>query len=351
MVERKRVFLHIGAPKTGTTFLQQVLDNNREAMADAGILYPKAVGDANHTAVWSLRNTYGDSPAGRRMAGDWDLLVEKTREWQGHTVVISSELFVYSEAPEAAKILTSFGDAEVHVIYTARDLVRQIPAVWQEQIKNRRVMPYRRFLADVLGARKSSFARHFWSAQEADQALKRWSQGLDPRHVHIVTAPAPGAPAGELWRRFAGTLGLDDQLYPSDIPAVNPSLSVTAAEILRRYNARHGKDIHIIKYRRDVFRPLEQPLVTAVKDTSKLPLTTAQRATIIEMSTTIVDKLRAAGYDVVGSLDDLVPDKPGLLDKRRSAGRGPDDLTDAEIIDGLLDVLDDLLRRGSDRSE
>ena len=36
------VFLHIGAMKTGTTYLQQVLIQNKEALADHGYLFPGA---------------------------------------------------------------------------------------------------------------------------------------------------------------------------------------------------------------------------------------------------------------------------------------------------------------------
>ena len=32
--------------------------------------------------------------------------------------------------------------AEVHIVYSARDLVRQIPAEWQENVKHRRAKPY-----------------------------------------------------------------------------------------------------------------------------------------------------------------------------------------------------------------
>ena len=35
-----RVYLHIGAPKTGTTYLQEVLFTNRARLAEHGVLYP-----------------------------------------------------------------------------------------------------------------------------------------------------------------------------------------------------------------------------------------------------------------------------------------------------------------------
>jgi hypothetical protein len=42
----QRVFLHVGSPKTGTTYLQGVLWRNREALRRQGLLLPlDSVGD------------------------------------------------------------------------------------------------------------------------------------------------------------------------------------------------------------------------------------------------------------------------------------------------------------------
>lgn len=47
----QRIWLHIGAEKTGTTTIQQSLKLSRNALADRGILFPRSVGDFNHTAL------------------------------------------------------------------------------------------------------------------------------------------------------------------------------------------------------------------------------------------------------------------------------------------------------------
>ena len=36
----QRVFLHVGLPKTGTTYVQTVLWRNRAALAEQGLVYP-----------------------------------------------------------------------------------------------------------------------------------------------------------------------------------------------------------------------------------------------------------------------------------------------------------------------
>jgi hypothetical protein len=343
VAEPQRVFLHIGAPKTGTTYLQKVLANNRDAMEAAGVLYPRVGREAHHSAVWSVRGTFANTDKGATFADHWARLVRQSRAWTGHTVVISSELFCFSRRRKIAEIVGAFGAAQVHIVYTARDLMRQVPAVWQEQVKNREVMTYRDYLADVLGRRRSPLATMFWNSQDVPDVLRRWSRGLDPACVHLVTAPPAGAPADLLWRRFATVVGLQADAYPSDLPAANTSLSITAAETLRRFNVRHAADLPILDYRRLVRRRLDPAFAATLQDGSRLPLTPAQRDAIVDLSEGMVSRLRRAGYDVVGSLDELVPQR--LPDGGAPVGSGPDDLSDAELVDALTDVLDYLLRR------
>jgi len=49
----ERVFLHVGAPKSGTTFLQTVMWENREGLAERGVLIP---GGAATTSNLALRS-------------------------------------------------------------------------------------------------------------------------------------------------------------------------------------------------------------------------------------------------------------------------------------------------------
>ena len=50
----KKVFFHVGAPKTGTTYLQQVLFQNREAWPH-GVLYPYEFFDESFRSMQDFR--------------------------------------------------------------------------------------------------------------------------------------------------------------------------------------------------------------------------------------------------------------------------------------------------------
>lgn len=340
-----KVFLHIGAPKTGTTYLQEVLARNRDAMRERGVLYPR--GQAHHAAVWDVRGGIEQADDGEGIAGRWDGLVDEVRAWSGDSVVVSSEMFVLLDEDRVRRVVETLDqgpDHELHVVYTARDLVRQLPAVWQEQVKNRRTLRYDVFRKDALGKRETPMARHFWKAQDAATALGRWTgAGVPPERVHVVTAPPSGSSPDVLWNRFAGVVGLEPAAYPSEIPATNESLSVTSVEVLRRYNERHVGGLPIRRYRMQVKRPLMPALTEGVADRNRLPLDYRERHQLADLAEEIVAGLRAGGYEVVGSLADLVPARPDRKE-RKVAAPGPEDLTDADIVDALLDVVHHLLQ-------
>jgi hypothetical protein len=348
MVER--VFLHIGAPKTGTTYLQQALGLNRRRMKDAGVLYPSGAADAHHVAVWDLREMWEQRDNSPQVRGAWRRTVDRVLDWEGPTALLSSELFVYADKAQAATALGSFGDAEVHVIYTARDLVRQVPAVWQERLKNQRTMPYEQFVTDVIGPSKSGMAKGFWSAQDTPTALQRWSQGIPPERVHVVTTPPSGSAPDVLWGRFMSVIGLDGPTYEVDVPAVNTSMGIVEAEVLRRLNQRHAQDLGPVAYRKIFRAGLFDVLADVVDDKVKIVLTPDEHNALVARGKQIADGIQRAGFDVVGALDELVPE-PLPEDAPAATARRPGDVTQAEVVETLLDVVHALLVEQKDARE
>ena len=344
MVER--VYLHIGAPKTGTTYLQQALGLSRRRLRRAGVLYPEGVSNAHHTSVWDLRGILEERGGVDHPRGQWSRTVERLLAWDGPTALLSSELFVYADKREAAKALGAFGDVDVHVIYTARDLVRQVPAVWQERLKNQRTMAYEHFVTDVIGPSKTGMAQGFWDAQDIPTALKRWSKGLPAERVHVVTMPPSGSSPTQLWDRFLSVLGLDSSQFVVDVPAVNTSMGAVEAEVLRRVNQRHGKDVSPAAYRKIVRLQLFDVLDDVVADKVKIVLTPEEHNALVARGQAMAKAVAKAGYDVVGDLDDLVP-APVPSDGPTSAARRPADIRPAEMVNALVDVVWALLEERS----
>ena len=146
------VHLHVGAPKTGTTYLQARLRRNRASLRDHGVTYP--IG--NHGSMFLAALDLIDRPwAGQREAarGEWDDLMARVAECAGK-VVISHEILAAASAAQVERAMAGFQDAEVHLVYSARDLARQIPSEWQEGVKHAHLPSFERFLGMVQEARR-----------------------------------------------------------------------------------------------------------------------------------------------------------------------------------------------------
>ena len=301
---RQRVFVHVGPPKTGTTFVQGVLWNNRAALRDSGILVPGR-GEASHfTAAGDLRGRVKRRGAGqRKLTGHWDRLAAEVREWPG-TSVISCEWLAACDEQQVKRAITSFGPVEVHVVTTLRDLGRVVPAVWQEQIKNGKHFTMTEFLDQLAHPLPGTYGELFWRAQDTRRLLGRWGQDLPADRVHAVTLPASGADPAELWNRFSSLLVADPAAYDTSGVRANPGLDPAAAELLRRVNAELGG-----RMRKAAHSPLVKQLLhgelTKEKSGGRTRLPAGEVASIAATGEAVIEWLRESGHDVVGDLADL----------------------------------------------
>src|SRR5262249_54363877 len=96
-------YVHIGAPKTGSTFLQQVVHDNRAALRPRGLLSPEVSlrGFGHHDLAFLLAGGYPEwaTPQPRTLA---ELAAELDEATQGHAgpVLLSSEDFYLCPAPQ-----------------------------------------------------------------------------------------------------------------------------------------------------------------------------------------------------------------------------------------------------------
>jgi hypothetical protein len=315
----RRVLLHVGVPKTGTSFMQHWLLAHREALLDQGICYPADRFDEHFLAALDLMElTWGGLE--KQAVGAWDRLAERARSFAG-TVIVSHEILAYASTEQARRAVASFGDdAEVHVVVSARDLARQIPAEWQENVKHRRTIGYHDFLAKITDPRRrGELASWFWGVQEVPDVLDRWGHELPADRVHLVTVPRPGAPPDLLWRRFACVFGLDSDAFDPDLNGsaqarANPSLGVPESALLRRVNVRvNSADLANADYRQFVRELLAHRTLATRTGSARLSLPEDRRGWVEEVSRAWVEVLSDKGYHVVGSLDELLPAPVGAF--------------------------------------
>jgi hypothetical protein len=341
---QRRVLLHVGTPKTGTSFVQHLLFSNRGTLAQQGILYPADRFDAHFLAALDLMEMQWGGLE-KQAVGAWDRLAEQVRDWTG-TVIVSHEILAHASAPQVRRALTSLGgpdETELHVVLSARDLARQIPAEWQENVKHRRIVSYRGFLDAIMDpARTGRLASWFWAVQEVPDILRRWGETLPPERVHMVTVPKPGAPPDLLRDRFAAVFGLDQAAYEDTDERSNPSLGVPETALIRRINARVNNGVLANEdYRQFVRELLVHRTLSNRTDSPRLGIPADVRDWATELSEAWIGMLAEHGYDVVGDLEELRPDKDDAAD-----GTGfvdPDHPDEDHVGDAALQAVVTLL--------
>jgi hypothetical protein len=336
-----RVFLHVGSPKTGTTFLQNVLWAQRDQAAEQGLHLPMNRFLDHYFAALDLRGLSDRPHHPARAVGMWDRVVQQTKG-RSDTVLVSHELFAPATTEQATRAVRSWGeDAEVHVVLTARDLARQITAEWQEHVKHRSVATFPEFVASL----RADQARTtwFWQVQEFAAVLERWGAALPPERVHVVTVPPAGGSSTLLWERFAGLLGLDPAPFDLSAGRSNSSLSLNAAEVLRRVNAQLGDRLPLPGPYPRVVKNVLAHQIMAGHPGAPVRLGADDAAFARTESERIAQRIAAQGYDVVGDLAELVPAVSEL-----PVGEYADPATEellAESVAVIADLLVALNRR------
>ena len=334
----KRIFLHVGAPKTGTSQVQDLLFLNRHELVEQGVLHPAEVFDDQFIAALDL---LGKKWGGleQRAPGAWSRLVAQVNEFSGHTVVVSHEVFAGATAEQAGRALGEL-DGEVHVVCSARDLRRQVPAEWQEGVKHRRAISYAAFCADLTSDRpRTEFARWFWTVQDVPAVLARWGAQLPPERVHLVTVPPSGAPPDLLVDRFLGLFGIDRAWLPHGSGRSNASMGAAETTVVRRLNER----LPPAELDGEIYRPYVRELLVhrrlaGRRDSVRLTLPSDLDDWVMQRSQQWTRELGAAGYDVVGDLAELAPGPPS------GAWYDPDAAPAEDQLGAALDIAETLLR-------
>jgi hypothetical protein len=227
----------------------------------------------------------------------------------------------------------------VHVVLSARDLARQIPAEWQENVKHRRTLGYREFLDRICDPRRTGeLASWFWGVQEVPDILERWGGTLPPERVHLVTVPKPGAPRDLLWQRFASVLGLDAEALAPATDRANASLGVPETALVRRINSRVNRGVLRNEDYRELVRELLAHRTLSLRtDSPRLGLPADVRAWAVDLSERWVETLAAGGYHVTGTLEELRPDRTA------APFTDPDHPDESDVADAALQAVVTLL--------
>ena len=342
----RRVYLHIGAPKTGTTYLQDRLMLNTSGLATHGVHLPTSSPLVSpglfhfRAALDVLEQDWGGAPG--HAVGAWDTMVKRVRRLDG-TVLVSHEIFAPARPERIERVMRDLvgnpGD-EVHVVYSARDLGRQLPAAWQESIKQGRKWTYRHYLSRVK-RKEPWFARAF----DLPSVLSTWSAGLPPEHVHVVTVPHRRGDA--LWLRFCEVFGIDPTWAPKDGGRTNESLGVAETQLIRQLNRRMDR----VARREASFDELIREMLAqdrlVPRKSAPLMMPPRMHPWAEAQSERWIEWIQGSGVQLVGDLDDLRPAPPVDL----ADWANPDKVSRKKQLAAALDALSVMTREAARRSD
>lgn len=335
-----RFVLHIGAMKTGTSFLQGILAANAEALTEAGML----VAPNRSPAVHDVIGFKGAAQVTRTQArGAWAELVEAVRSFEGPAAVLSHEYLSLQGAPSVDRILATLEGLDVQMVLTVRDATAVLPAQWQTSARNNGRYTWPEYVDAARDETTKVPSHTFLRAQRIGKIVRLWKNRLGPDAVHVITVPRPDAPRTLLWERFAGVLGVDPALATDFDVRTNPSAGYATAHLLcgvhgearrRELPSREVQRLAVFVADRAAARRREEG--TAPLDRSTLRFAAARNRAVARV-------VRRSGVHVVGELEEL-PGSPDLSSARPLVA--PDDRALVGAAEGAAATLAQLLPSG-----
>lgn len=206
------VYLHIGAPKTATSTLQNVFARNARRLLKRGVLYPQSIqtSDAHHVLACDLI----EKCQGSQMSDVWYGSQPRGQAWQSlqceiedhgnaiDTVVLSTELF-FGQTRRLSSILEeiarSLQDHEVKVVVYLRRQDQLYSSFYNQDVKGMRQW--------------SESAYAFYETHQIFQTsyydlLGMWSEIFGKDNM-IVRPFEPGQwPGGDIVQDFCAAIGI-----------------------------------------------------------------------------------------------------------------------------------------------
>jgi len=232
MSRRRMVALHVGLPKTGTTYLQERFVQHRAQLGERGVHYPRfgqEHGSGHHNLGFALRGM----PA---LDADWgELSAEQAvrralDERPDQHVLLSSEGLSALDADAVATLRRALGDCDVRVAVYLRRRSRLMRSSWQEAVKHGSPLGLREYVATRVlesGARMLRF----------EQVLLGIAQAFGRDALRVVVYDHLVEGGEDLFAHFVGSiLELDGFVAEPPAPRANASIGAAELDVVRGVN-------------------------------------------------------------------------------------------------------------------
>lgn len=227
-----RCFLHIGAPKTGTTLLQQLCWENRKPLLDAGILYPAsgARRGGHHDYAFLMDGGYPEwaTPQPRDLAALEADLAEELRRFDGDILLSSEDFYMY---PHPGKLLGTLERTGVLKRRNPRIIVylrRQDDAHESWYNQTIKALGYHHTLSESL--------QTFHDLWDYDANLQRWSAVFGEDALIVRLYGDREFTGGTLVNDFLSVIGVPVAGFKIPAERINTGLNYDLLEMQRCIN-------------------------------------------------------------------------------------------------------------------
>jgi len=341
----QRAVIHVGAPKTGSTYLQHVMWTNRKGLLSGGAELLGENQGQHYRAGHDLRDIpFDPDDPGVDWSGAWGRMSERAAASSAPIVLVSDEHLAALTPEQAQRAVAGLSPREVHVVYVTRDLPGLLPSEWQEFVKHGSTLDFQTWVRRVFDQPQRKPGKWFWSVQNPADVVRRWSTAVPVENVHVIPMPPPGSAHDQLWRMFAETIGVDPAVATELQTTANPSLSYTATEVLRHVNQSLPADFpqwHRTGLVRDLFA---NRILNPLSDGTKPALPEDLAGRVLDRARAIRHDLDRLGAHTVGTLP-AIPDRLG--------NSAPSVTTDAELatmaVSAIAGLMEEMAAARDDR--
>lgn len=307
----KKVFIHVGFHKTGTSAIQQSLSKRRKKLKSLGVTYPGSKYRAHHRAAWALTGRYwGWKNRGGKKSPikNWRNLLLTIKFARG-TSIISSEFFSELQKAEVARVKRDFKGSDTQIIFTLRPLVKMLSSSYQQYVKYGLTATYDEWLDDIFAAdKKSKLSPTFWKRHNHPNVIGRWVNEFGKENVHVIIVDEKQPDF--LYDSFNNLLGLPPKtLKEGTQKGSNRSLTYPEVSLILAINQAYPKDRQWDDYQMFIRNGAVKHLTDKVKPTpGEAKLNTPQWAVdkSLEITKATISRLREMGVHIHGDIDNML---------------------------------------------
>lgn len=224
----KKLFLHIGPLKTGSTTLQSFLYQNRDNLRNSGYLYPQTgrppkkspfQHSAQHNLSWTIINSKKANPD----FGTWEKAHDEIKNTNLDNVIVSSEFFEFANKKQIDILKTKLKFYEVKILVYVRRQDLRLESLYTQNVKH-----------GVCATDLLSFIDNRKEQSDYYKLLEPWKQAFGISN--IIVRPLEKTQIPNIYHDILKVIGITDYEHFSEVDSKNIKPGRKALEVLKLAN-------------------------------------------------------------------------------------------------------------------